>query len=38
MDNEDVEAKIVGVGAGNEDVFGFYARYGFLPRKTDNRK
>lgn len=34
MDNEGAEAKIVEVGAGNEQAFSFYARYGFLPRKT----
>jgi ribosomal protein S18 acetylase RimI-like enzyme len=25
--------KILEVAAGNEEAFGFYARYGFLPRK-----
>jgi diamine N-acetyltransferase len=34
MDNEGALAKIVEVGDGNEQAFGFYARYGFLPRKT----
>ena len=34
MDSENVESKIVEVAAGNEDAFGFYGRYGFLPRKT----
>jgi ribosomal protein S18 acetylase RimI-like enzyme len=34
LDQEDAESKVVEVGAGNEEVFGFYARYGFLPRKT----
>jgi diamine N-acetyltransferase len=34
MEQEDAVAKIVEVGAGNEPTFGFYARYGFLPRKT----
>ena len=34
MDKEGAAAKIVEVGDGNEQAFGFYARYGFLPRKT----
>ena len=34
MDREGAESKIVEVAAGNEDAFGFYARYGFRPRKT----
>jgi hypothetical protein len=34
MDKEGAAAKIVEVVAGNEQAFGFYARYGFLPRKT----
>jgi diamine N-acetyltransferase len=34
MEEEGAVAKIVEVGAGNEQVFGFYARYGFFPRKT----
>jgi diamine N-acetyltransferase len=34
MDKEGAAAKIVEVGAGNEQAFGFYSRYGFLPRKT----
>jgi len=34
MKHEGAVAKIVEVGAGNEQAFGFYARYGFLPRKT----
>jgi len=33
MDHEGVNAKILEVAAGNEEAFGFYARYGFLPRK-----
>ncbi|MGA2386480.1 MAG: GNAT family N-acetyltransferase [Candidatus Bathyarchaeia archaeon] len=33
LDAEGAETKVVEVGAGNEDAFGFYARYGFLPRK-----
>jgi len=34
MDEEGAESKVVEVGAGNEEAFGFYARYSFLPRKT----
>jgi diamine N-acetyltransferase len=34
MDRKGAMAKIVEVGAGNEQAFDFYARYGFLPRKT----
>jgi GNAT superfamily N-acetyltransferase len=34
MDKEGAAAKIVEVVAGNEQAFGFSARYGFLPRKT----
>ena len=34
MDKEGAAEKIVEVGDGYELVFGFYARYGFLPRKT----
>ena len=34
MDDNNAESKIVEVGAGNEDAFGFYAWYGFVPRKT----
>jgi len=34
MDKEGATEKIVEVGDGNEQAFGFYARYGFLPRKT----
>jgi ribosomal protein S18 acetylase RimI-like enzyme len=34
LDAEGAAAKIVEVGAGNEYSFGFYLRYGFLPRKT----
>lgn len=34
MDKEGAAEKIVEVGDGNEQAFGFYARYGFLPRKT----
>jgi hypothetical protein len=34
MDKECAASKIVEVGDGNEQAFGFYARYGFLPRKT----
>lgn len=34
MDAEGAESKIVEVGAGNEEAFSFYARYGFVPRST----
>ena len=34
MEQKHAVAKIVEVGAGNEVAFGFYARYGFFPRKT----
>jgi diamine N-acetyltransferase len=34
LDQKGAVDKIVEVGSGNEAVFGFYARYGFLPRKT----
>jgi hypothetical protein len=26
--------KIVSVGVGNEQTYGFYAKFGFLPRRT----
>jgi diamine N-acetyltransferase len=34
MDSEGAVAKIVEVAQGNEAAFGFYGKYGFLPRKT----
>jgi len=34
MDSKGAISKIVEVGAGNEQAFGFYQRYGFFPRKT----
>lgn len=34
MDKKGVITKVVEVGVGNEQVFGFYSRYGFYPRKT----
>jgi ribosomal protein S18 acetylase RimI-like enzyme len=34
MDKEGAAEKIVEVGAGNEQAWGFYEKYGFLPRKT----
>ena len=34
MDQEGAVAKIVEVASGNEEAFYFYAKYGFLPRKT----
>ena len=34
LEEQAVTRKIVGVAAGNEDVFEFYGRYGFYPRVT----
>jgi diamine N-acetyltransferase len=34
MDQKGAEKKTVAVGAGNEEAFSFYRKYGFLPRKT----
>ncbi len=34
MDKKRAVTKIVEVGVGNEQAFGFYSRYGFYPRKT----
>ena len=34
IDEKAAEKKVVAVGVGNEHVLGFYARYGFCPRKT----
>jgi diamine N-acetyltransferase len=34
MDDLAVTGRIIGVGAGNEEVFPFYARYGFYPGVT----
>ena len=34
MDEYPVTRKVLGVGAGNEDVFAFYSRYSFYPRTT----
>jgi len=34
MDKQGAVDKIVEVGVGNEQAFGFYSRYGFYPRKT----
>lgn len=34
MDARGADVKRVSVGAGNEDVFPFYERYGFYPRMT----
>ncbi len=34
MDQEGAVTKIVEVASGNEEAFCFYAKYGFLPRKT----
>ena len=35
MDSKGLEKKIVSVGAGNEQSFGFYERFGFRVRKTE---
>lgn len=34
MDQNGAKEKLVEVGTGNEKAYGFYARHGFLPRKT----
>jgi ribosomal protein S18 acetylase RimI-like enzyme len=34
MDSKGVETKLVSVAAGNEQIFRFYERYGFRPRRT----
>jgi diamine N-acetyltransferase len=34
MEQQEVVEKIVEVAAGNEQAWGFYAQFGFLPRKT----
>ena len=34
MDGLSISKRIIGVGAGNEEVFPFYARYGFFPGVT----
>jgi ribosomal protein S18 acetylase RimI-like enzyme len=34
MDDKQIKRKRIGVGSGNEEVFGFYSRYGFYPRAT----
>jgi len=34
MDEQPVTKKVLGVGAGNEEVFAFYSRYNFYPRTT----
>ncbi len=34
LDEEGTTRKVLGVAAGNEAVFGFYRRYGFVPRVT----
>jgi diamine N-acetyltransferase len=34
MDAKGASVKTVGVGVGNEEVFPFYARFGFYPRTT----
>jgi len=32
MDSLSVEKRTIGVAVGNEEVFGFYAKYNFYPR------
>jgi GNAT superfamily N-acetyltransferase len=34
MDAAGARSKIIGVGRGNEQAFGFYEKFGFLPRVT----
>jgi len=34
MDGRQIKRKRIGVAYGNEEVFGFYSRYGFYPRVT----
>ena len=34
MDQNGAETKVLEVTVGNEQVYGFYGRYGFLPRQT----
>lgn len=34
LDDEGAQRKTLGVGVGNEEVFAFYRRYGFVPRVT----
>jgi ribosomal protein S18 acetylase RimI-like enzyme len=34
MDSHSVKKRVIAVAAGNEEVFPFYARYGFYPRAT----
>jgi ribosomal protein S18 acetylase RimI-like enzyme len=34
MEQKNAAAKVVEVSVGNEGAWGFYGRYGFLPRKT----
>ena len=34
MDERSVTKRVLGVGAGNEEVFAYYQRYGFYPRVT----
>jgi hypothetical protein len=37
MDGEGASTKIVEAGAGNEQVFGFYAHYWFLALENDSK-
>ena len=34
LDSKGAKKKIVSVAVGNEQAYGFYARFGFLPRRT----
>lgn len=34
LDSVGAKKKIVSVGVGNEQAYGFYAKFGFLPRRT----
>jgi ribosomal protein S18 acetylase RimI-like enzyme len=34
LDEQKASSRMVSVAEGNEDVFPFYQRYGFYPRKT----
>ena len=34
LDSVGAKKKFVSVGVGNEQVYGFYAKFGFLPRRT----
>lgn len=34
MDENNIQRRVIGVAAGNEDTFGFYEKFGFYPRVT----